>query len=72
MNEQGFLLPIRMSTHLVGELSSSHIFTHSLSSSAHCKSKQLSVGLKEYKSLASSAKRESYMGSLIIFGKSLI
>ena len=68
-----FVLPIRMTTHLVGAISSSHLFIQSLSSSiAHCKGKPLSVGLKEYKSLASSAKREAYMGGLIIFGKSLI
>ena len=62
-----------MTTHLVGAISSSHLFIQSLISSiAHCKDKQFSVGLKEYKSLASSAKIESYMGGLIIFGKSLI
>ena len=62
-----------MKKHLVGVMSSSHLFIQSLSSSrAHCKGKQLSVGLKEYKILASSANREAYMGGLIIFGKSLI
>ena len=61
-----------MTTNLVGTISSSHLFIQSLSSSrAHCRGKQLSVGLKEYKNLASSEKREAYMGGLIIFGKSL-
>ena len=61
-----------MATHLVGASSSSHICIQSLSSSrAHCKGTQLSVGLHEYKSLASSVKREAYMGGLIILGKSL-
>ena len=51
-----------MTTHLVGAIYSSHLFIQSLNSSrAHCKGKQISVGLKEYKSLAPSAKREAYM-----------
>ena len=62
-----------MTTHLVGASSSSHLFIQSLRSSiAHCKGKQLYTGLKEYKSLASSEKREAYMGGIIILGKSLI
>ena len=46
-----------MTTYLVGTSSSSHLFIQSLCSSrAHYKGKQISVGLKEYKTLASSAK----------------
>ena len=58
-----------MTTHLVGSNSSYYIFIQSLNLlRAHCKGKQLYVDLKEYTSLTLSAKREAYMGGLIILG----